>query len=74
MGLFVDLKNETLSIRIAGVDAPEVFYIPNATRHLLSWHTEVVIIVFFRLAISENPPNRMQNKALHGFAKRSLEK
>lgn len=32
-GLFVDLKNETLSIRIAGVDAPEVFYVPNATCH-----------------------------------------
>ena len=36
-GLFVDLKNETLSIRIAGVDAPEVFYVPNAThRYFLS--------------------------------------
>ena len=73
MNLFVDdLKNETLSIRIAGVDAPEVFCVPHATCHyFLSIPT---VFLSSRLAISESPPNRMQQKALHGFEKRSLEK
>ena len=53
-GLFVELKNETLSIRIAGVDVPEVFYILNATRHLLSLHPGVLSVLPW--AYDKRPP------------------
>ena len=47
MNLFVDdLKNETLSIRIAGVDAPEVFCVSKCYLPLLSYSIPMFFFIF----------------------------
>ena len=47
MKLFVDdLKNETLSIRIAGVDAPEVFCVSKCYLPLLSYSIPNIFFIF----------------------------